>query len=107
MDIAFPKNGYVYHTKFDDFGIIKPGAYQHVGDNVLALVRSLSSSDELSTATLDSKEKTIYFDYLGIYMFSYSQTTAQVINISAAVISLLISLISLDRIRQGKKNIWK
>jgi len=45
LDIAYVRNGYVYHTGFDDEDVIPAGSIQRAGDNVLAVVRSLADSE--------------------------------------------------------------
>lgn len=45
--MALAQNGYFYHTKYDRAESIPMGTYQHVGDNVLALVKSLVNADEI------------------------------------------------------------
>lgn len=47
--MAIIDNGYVYHTKSDRVEIIPMGTYQHLGDNLLALVRQIAGSPDLST----------------------------------------------------------
>lgn len=103
LDIAFAKNGYIYHTKHDDFHFIKPGAYQYVGDNVLALVKSLVESDELPKASLKKKEQSVYFDYLGLFMFWYSKSTAENINLLVCLIGVLTVFGNVMRIKQGDR----
>lgn len=48
IDLAIIDNGYVYHTKSDRVEIIPMGTYQHLGDNLLALVRQIAGSPELA-----------------------------------------------------------
>ena len=39
LDVAFVRNGYVYHTRFDDVDRIDPGSVQRAGENVLAVIK--------------------------------------------------------------------
>lgn len=102
MDFAFYQNGYVYHTKFDGFENIKPGTFQRVGDNLLELVKALSNSEDLPNASLENKEKTVYFDYLGFFMLNYSTYISKFITYGAAVVGLLISGKCLWDLTQGE-----
>ena len=45
LDIAYMKNGYVYHTKYDTEAAIPAGSIQRAGDNVLAVVKHLLNSE--------------------------------------------------------------
>ena len=45
LDIAYMKNGYVYHPAYDTEDMMPPGSVQRAGDNVLALVRHIVQSD--------------------------------------------------------------
>lgn len=48
MDFAHVFNGYRYHTKYDHIDYLPPTVLQRTGDNVLALVKLMASSDELT-----------------------------------------------------------
>ena len=39
LDIAYMKNGYVYHTKYDTEDRIPRGSIQRAGDNLLAVIQ--------------------------------------------------------------------
>jgi len=40
-------NGFVYHTKFDRYAVISLDSLQNSGDNLLALVWSISNAEEM------------------------------------------------------------
>ncbi len=42
FDLAYFRNGYVYHTLRDDMRTMDTGSLQHTGDNVVAVVRELT-----------------------------------------------------------------
>lgn len=48
MDFAHVMNGYRYHTKYDHIDYIPPAVLQRTGDNILALVKLIASSDQLA-----------------------------------------------------------
>lgn len=48
MDFAHVFNGYRYHTKYDHINYIPQEVLQRTGDNILALVRKMANSDELT-----------------------------------------------------------
>lgn len=48
MDFAHVFNGYRYHTKYDHIDYIPTEVLQRTGDNVLALVKRMANSDELT-----------------------------------------------------------
>lgn len=88
LDMAFIKNGYFYHTKFDSVDNITPGSIQHEGSNVLSLVETLGNLDYSQIQY--SEEKMVFFDMFGWFMVVYSETTARVINIFVSIVVLLI-----------------
>ncbi|KAJ3649732.1 hypothetical protein Zmor_021456 [Zophobas morio] len=100
FDMAFFKNGYRYHTQYDDFEHIPLGSFQHVGDNVLSLVRSLANAPEVASPKSDPG-KVVFFDFLGLFMVSYTQTVASVINLCVVVFSFVIFVLSIHRFKLG------
>ncbi|XP_022913826.1 endoplasmic reticulum metallopeptidase 1-like [Onthophagus taurus] len=109
-DIAFVRNGYRYHTKHDNFENIPLGSYQHVGDNILDLVKRLGDADELNLNNFGSnnEKKSVYFDIFGFYMISYNEIAAVVINVLVTALSFMMSSLTLvkfglRREKNGKK----
>lgn len=47
LDCAQNMNGYVYHTKYDNFDLVDLGSLQHGGDNVIDIVRELQRTKEM------------------------------------------------------------
>jgi hypothetical protein len=63
IDMALYKNSYLYHTHLDLPEYLQSGSLQHLGENVLAIVRHL-----VKNTTLTGIEKTnqvVYFDVYG------------------------------------------
>lgn len=92
LDVAFSRNGYRYHTKFDDFLNIPLGSYQHVGDNLLSLVRNLANAPELSNPKEQAFQNVIFYDIFGLFMISYSKTVAIVVNVIVSILSIIVAL---------------
>lgn len=91
-DFAFARNGYRYHTKYDGFDNIPLGSYQHVGDNILALIKNLGHAPEITNSSEKSQEKIVYYDFLGLFMINYTVTSAFFLNISLAVLSVAVAI---------------
>eukprot|EP00094_Tigriopus_californicus_P008285 TCALIF_07981-PA protein Name:"Similar to ermp1 Endoplasmic reticulum metallopeptidase 1 (Xenopus laevis)" AED:0.31 eAED:0.31 QI:0/0.9/0.90/0.90/1/1/11/658/673 len=88
LDIAYMKNGYVYHTKYDTEEMIPPGSIQRAGDNILALVRHLANAEILSH-TQDAKDgSVVFFDILGMLLVHYPEHLGYVINLIVVGFSL-------------------
>ncbi|KAL1505193.1 hypothetical protein ABEB36_004814 [Hypothenemus hampei] len=100
LDMAFFKNNYRYHTKFDHYSFIPLGSYQHVGDNVLYLVQELSNAPELVSPE-PSQGKAVYFDFLGLFMISYTNFTGCIINVLTVALSLVVFLYSIFSFKLG------
>lgn len=100
IDMAFVKDGYRYHTKYDRFDNIPLGSYQHVGDNVMSLVKNMANNPELGNENAESG-KVVFFDLFGGYFVSYNTSTAVILNLSIFVLSLLVFLLSLRRFNLG------
>lgn len=60
MDFAHVFNGYRYHTKYDHIDYLPSNVLQRTGDNVLALVKRIANSDELTNTEVTETELTIY-----------------------------------------------
>nr|CAH7768334.1 unnamed protein product [Callosobruchus chinensis] len=97
MDFAFYVNGYRYHTKYDDFENIPSGSYQHVGDNLLHLVNSLSRAPELSE-DVPTPGKMVFFDFLGFFMVYYTTSIATVMNIAAVLTSTAVAVYGITKL---------
>lgn len=59
MDFAHVFNGYRYHTKYDHIDYLPSNVLQRTGDNVLALVKRIANSDELTNTEVT--ERHIFF----------------------------------------------
>ncbi|XP_050431971.1 endoplasmic reticulum metallopeptidase 1-like [Adelges cooleyi] len=97
LDLAHYKNGYVYHTKYDDLNQIEPAVLQNTGNNVLALCKIFSSHN----GTTQPNAKYVYFDVLGLYMFSYTQQSGVLYNCTVAVVSFVSIVLSLRQLAKG------
>nr|XP_022904542.1 endoplasmic reticulum metallopeptidase 1-like [Onthophagus taurus] len=76
-DFAYIKNGYRYHTKYDDFTNINDGVYQRSGDNILSLVTSLSEAEEISLQEKtdgQNDQGAVFFDVFGLFVIYYKKT---------------------------------
>lgn len=101
FDFAFYQNGYRYHTKYDDFGNIPHGSFQHVGDNILSLVRNLANAPEMTESNF-SRGKTVYFDILGLFMINYTTTTSVILNLTTIILSVGVFVYALVDFKIGK-----
>lgn len=98
--MAFIKNGYRYHTKFDDFEHLPLGSFQQAGNNALSLITNLANAPELSNPT-KNPGKVVFFDIFGLFMISYNQTTAKVVNLVVAALSVIIFGLNLHAFKLG------
>uniref|UniRef100_A0A915CN40 Endoplasmic reticulum metallopeptidase 1-like C-terminal domain-containing protein n=1 Tax=Ditylenchus dipsaci TaxID=166011 RepID=A0A915CN40_9BILA len=67
LDIAYVKNGWVYHTEFDQTRLIHKGAIQRNGENVLSLIKALISSPYLQQPANFDEGKNWICDILWFY----------------------------------------
>ncbi|KAG7296772.1 hypothetical protein JYU34_020708 [Plutella xylostella] len=79
VDIAFSKMGHVYHTRLDSLETLKEGVQQHSGDMVLALARTMAGDPQFDTKA-PAPTSAVYYDYLNLFMVTYSYTTAAVVD---------------------------
>jgi hypothetical protein len=82
IDLAYYRNGYpsrqhlvinrasnVYHTDRDTMDIVESGSIQHLGDNVLAIIREFTTCGILDKQVTPTA-KLIYYDVLGALVTS-------------------------------------
>jgi hypothetical protein len=94
-------NGYVYHTRYDNLHAVSTGTLQHTGDNLLALTKRIASSDILSNVQEYAGGRTVYFDVLGLFMVSYSETAGFILNVFTAILSVYTVAKNIHTIRSG------
>ncbi|KRT78797.1 Peptidase [Oryctes borbonicus] len=104
FDIAFFKNGYKYHTNFDDVESIPLTSYQHVGDNVLELVKKIANAPEVEHINA-SFGKAVYFDVFGLFMVWYEEYRGTIINLVVIILSCLVAYKSFLDFKLGRS--WK
>lgn len=102
--MAYTRDGYRYHTKYDGFENNKMGRYQHTGDNVLQLVKNLARAPEVSDPLSHGTGKTVFFDFLGAFMVKYSQSFAIGVNVITGIISILAADWSYTHFKLGENN---
>lgn len=85
MDIAFYAPRSHYHTPRDSLAYTTPDALQYMGQMALGAARAIANSDDMLD-THKGGELFVYFDILGRWMFVYSFTAYQIINIVALLI---------------------
>ncbi|XP_034110824.1 endoplasmic reticulum metallopeptidase 1-like isoform X3 [Drosophila albomicans] len=103
LDMAQCINGYVYHTKYDLIDVIPRGAFQNTGDNILSLVRNLANATELYDIEAYKTGHAVFFDFLGIYFFHYSEATGIYLNYGVAGATLILILVSIWRMSSVSK----
>uniref|UniRef100_D8PVI5 Peptide hydrolase n=1 Tax=Schizophyllum commune (strain H4-8 / FGSC 9210) TaxID=578458 RepID=D8PVI5_SCHCM len=79
LDMAVIGNSYLYHMRNDLIAYIQPGVAQNMGENALALLHYLASSESPITTLPEHPPRptTVYFSHLGRF-WMYSFTTAKV-----------------------------
>lgn len=88
LDFAWSKNGYVYHTRFDNVDQIPLGALQRTGDNILALTQGMIHGDHLSDLDAqDTRGSLVFFDFLGAFVIRWPQYIASTVNIASIIIA--------------------
>lgn len=92
MDLAYSTNGYVYHTEHDTAEIVPDGTLQNTGDNVLALVRALANAEELKDTAAHVGEADVFFDFMNLFMISYTKNQSIIINVTVIVVCLILQI---------------
>uniref|UniRef100_A0A8R1I445 FXNA-like protease n=1 Tax=Caenorhabditis japonica TaxID=281687 RepID=A0A8R1I445_CAEJA len=80
LDLAFVQNGYWWHTEFDTAERITSGSLQRAGENVFATLSHLLRSPYLEKPAEYADRKTVFFDFLGLFVAVYPLTLSHLIN---------------------------
>ncbi|GAB5579647.1 endoplasmic reticulum metallopeptidase 1 isoform X1 [Prionailurus iriomotensis] len=91
IDLAFIENGYIYHTKYDTADRILTDSIQRAGDNILAVLKYLATSDVLPSSSKYRHGHMVFFDVLGLFVIAYPSRVGSIINymvVTAAVLYL-------------------
>ncbi|XP_058551841.1 endoplasmic reticulum metallopeptidase 1 isoform X2 [Neofelis nebulosa] len=91
IDLAFIENGYIYHTKYDTADRILTDSIQRAGDNILAVLKYLATSDVLPSSSKYRHGNMVFFDVLGLFVIAYPSRVGSIINymvVTAAVLYL-------------------
>ncbi|XP_051860674.1 endoplasmic reticulum metallopeptidase 1-like isoform X2 [Drosophila albomicans] len=103
LDMAQVINGYVYHTKYDLIDVIPRGALQNTGDNILSLVRCFANATEIYDTAAYASGHAVFFDFLGVYFFYYSESTGIYLNYGVAGATLILIFVSIWRMSSVSK----
>ncbi|XP_049530245.1 endoplasmic reticulum metallopeptidase 1-like [Anopheles darlingi] len=92
LDFAHIFNGYRYHTRYDSVEYLSPAVLQNTGDNVLSLVRLLTSGEYLERIAEGERSvgKSVFFDFLGLFFVNCSEKQAAIMNVLVAFLGLLV-----------------
>lgn len=94
LDIAFYQDDWAYHTLLDRVDRLEPGGMQHMGDNLVALVRELADGDLPGDV---GGESAVYYDVLGLHMFVHESRTMLPLAAAAAFAAMIAAAIALRR----------
>lgn len=86
LDIAYFQSGFRYHTRYDTPDFISKETVQHTGENLLELTKAFADIENFS----NDGSTAIYYDYLGLFLVSYSSETAVIINITVSLLAVLV-----------------
>ncbi|XP_004706575.2 endoplasmic reticulum metallopeptidase 1 [Echinops telfairi] len=80
IDLAFIENGYIYHTKYDTADRILTESIQRAGDNILAILKYLATSDMLASSSEYQHGNMVFFDVFGLFVIAYPSRVGSIIN---------------------------
>ncbi|XP_032163418.1 endoplasmic reticulum metallopeptidase 1 isoform X2 [Mustela erminea] len=80
IDLAFIENGYIYHTKYDTADRILTDSIQRAGDNILAVLKYLATSDMLPSSSKYRHGNMVFFDVLGLCVIAYPSRVGAILN---------------------------
>ncbi|XP_056369194.1 endoplasmic reticulum metallopeptidase 1 [Oenanthe melanoleuca] len=92
IDLAFIENGYIYHTEYDTSDRILTDSIQRAGDNILAVLKYLATSEKLAKSFEYRHGNVVFFDILGLFVLAYPARVGTIMNyITAAVAFFYLS----------------
>uniref|UniRef100_A0A5F9CE15 Endoplasmic reticulum metallopeptidase 1 n=1 Tax=Oryctolagus cuniculus TaxID=9986 RepID=A0A5F9CE15_RABIT len=89
IDLAFIENGYIYHTKYDTADRILTDSIQRAGDNILAVLKYLATSEMLATSSKYQHGNMVFFDVLGLFVIAYPSRVGSIINYMVVMAAVL------------------
>ncbi|OZC06703.1 hypothetical protein X798_06313 [Onchocerca flexuosa] len=91
LDIAYFRNGWVYHTEFDTPKYITSGCIQRAGENVLAVIKALVKSPYLDRpGDFRQANRWVFYDVAA--MFDHIIAIGVMFVIGALIVSVIIKL---------------
>ena len=94
LNFAYIEGADSYHSSLDNMANLDERSLQHHGMYALALARGFGNSDLNGPI---SRTDAVYFDLFGKTLIHYSRTTALVLTILAALITLAVIVLGLKR----------
>uniref|UniRef100_A0A8C2WID2 Endoplasmic reticulum metallopeptidase 1 n=1 Tax=Cyclopterus lumpus TaxID=8103 RepID=A0A8C2WID2_CYCLU len=89
IDLAFIENGFIYHTKYDTSDRILTDSIQRAGDNILAVLRYLVTSEKLADSSEYRHGNMVFFDLLGVVVVAYPARVGTILNYMVAAATFL------------------
>ncbi|MEQ2239481.1 Endoplasmic reticulum metallopeptidase 1 [Ilyodon furcidens] len=104
IDLAFIENGFIYHTKYDTANRILTGSIQRAGDNILAVLKHLVTSEKLADSSEYRHGNMVFFDLLGVVAVAYPARIGTIVNymVASATFFYLAKKASLPGNRGGR-----
>ncbi|XP_028319089.1 endoplasmic reticulum metallopeptidase 1 [Gouania willdenowi] len=89
IDLAFIENGFIYHTKYDTANRILTDSIQRAGDNILAVLKHLVTSEKLANTSEYRHGNMVFFDLLGVVVVAYPARVGSILNYMVATAAFL------------------
>ncbi|CAI4231712.1 unnamed protein product [Auanema sp. JU1783] len=90
LDLAFVQNGYWWHTEFDEEKRITSGSLQRGGENVLSTLVHLLNSPYLEKPAEYGDKKSVFFDFLGLFVVVYPLSLAHIVNMLIYLVTVAV-----------------